>query len=217
MPTTSRLAATAILCCTPLIVAGCNVLTPVAYAIHGPEKVFPLYEPDPDKTTVIFVDDPSSQLAQRRLRYQIADDASRRLMAKKIIVDMLDSRPVLNAATKERYGERTSITELGRGVGADVVIYAAVTEFSLAAQDGTYVPVANMRVKVIDTASGQRIWPESEAGYLLDVRIKQRAGLTADSDNGELAIQAELAGRAALGLAQMFYKHELPDSVLNGR
>ncbi len=205
-----------LLACTPYI-AGCNVITPVAYAIHGPEKVLALYEPDPEKSTVIFVDDPSSQLAQRRLRYQIADEASRRLMSKEVIPDMLDSRPILNAATKERYGERASITELGRGVGADVVIYAVVTDFSLSPQDGTFVPVANMRVKVIDTASGQRMWPDTEAGYLLDVRIQQRASLLNDGDNGRLAIQSELASRAGLGLAQMFYKHELPDSVLNGR
>jgi len=216
MRTISALAATMITGCTTLI-AGCNVITPIAYAIHGPEKIFALYEPDPDKTTVIFVDDPSSRLAQRRLRYQIADDASRRLMAKEVIIDMLDSRPILNAATKERHGERTSITELGRGVGADIVIYAVVTEFSLSQADGTFVPVANMRVKVIDTATGQRVWPESEAGYLLDVRIQQRASIASDTDNGQLAIQAELAGKTALGLAQMFYKHELPDTVLNGR
>lgn len=207
----------AMIACLPIGIAGCNVITPVAYAIHGPEKVQPLFVPDPEKTTVIFVDDPSSQLAQRRLRYQIADEASRRLMSKEVILDMLDSRPILNAATKERYGERTSITELGQGVGADIVIYAVVTDFSLTPQDGTFVPVANMRVKVIDTASGQRVWPDSEGGYLLDVRIQQRSSLLNDSDNGQLAIQSELASRAALGLAQMFYKHELPDSVLNGR
>ncbi|MEM9374328.1 MAG: hypothetical protein AAGA55_11870, partial [Planctomycetota bacterium] len=134
-----------------------------------------------------------------------------------VLLDMLDSRPILNAATKERYGERTSITELGRGVGADVVIYAVVTDFSLTPQDGTFVPVANLRVKVIDTVSGQRVWPESEGGYLLDVRIQQRSSLLNDADSGQLAVQSELASRAALGLAQMFYRHELPDSVLNGR
>ncbi|MFK7884557.1 MAG: hypothetical protein AB8F26_10290 [Phycisphaerales bacterium] len=200
-----------------LSIAGCNVITPVAYAIHGPEKVQAHYEPDPDRTTVIFVDDPSSQLAQRRLRYQIADEASRILMGKEVILDMLDSRPILNAATKERYGQRTSITELGQGVGADIVIYAVVTDFSISPKDGTFVPVANMRVKVIDTATGERLWPESEAGYLLDVRIQQRSGLANDLNNGQLAVQSELASRAALGLSQMFYKHELPDTVLNGR
>lgn len=196
--------------------AGCNVITPVAYAIHGPEKVLPVFTPDPDLSTVIFVDDPSGQLAQRRLRYAIADDTTRRLMAKKVIVDMIDSRSILNTATKERFGKQLSISELGQAAGADIVIYAVVTEFALTPQDGTYVPTASFRVKIIDTAAGQRVWPESESGYLMDVRIQQRTGLT-DADDGRLAIENELAGRAALGLAQLFYKHELPDSVLNGR
>lgn len=201
---------------TLTLAPGCNVITPVAYAIHGPEKVEAVFTPDEDRTTVIFVDDPSGQLAQRRLRHAIADDASRRLMAKKIITDMIDSRPILNATTKERYGERKSISELGAEAGAEVVIYAVVTNFSLTPEDGTFVPVASLRVKVIDTETAQRVWPAAESGYLMEVRIQKRTSLT-DADDGRLAVENELAGRAALGLAQLFYKHELPDSVLNGR
>lgn len=199
-----------------LLPAGCNIVTPVAYAIHGPDKVEPAFELDKQATTVVFVDDPASQVAQRRLRYTMADNATRTLLEKKIVADMLDSRTILNAATKERYGEPMSITELGKAVGADVVIYAVVSKFSMSPEQGTFVPTAQLRVKVIDVANGQRVWPASESGYLVDVRIKARPGVTG-ADNGQMAIEQELADRAGLGLAQLFYKHELPDSVLNGR
>ncbi len=207
--------------CVALIaiaVTGCNIVTPVAYAIHGPEKVLPVYEPDPERTTVVFVDDPSSKLAQRRLRYSIADIASRRLLEKEVIADVIDSRPILNAATQERYGERLSITELGRSVGADIVIYAVVTDFAMSISEGAYVPTARMRVKIIDTALGQRVWPESEGGHLMEVRIRQRPDTTgALSVDDRLALEQELASKAGLGLAQLFYKHEITESVLGGR
>ncbi len=91
-----------------------------------------------------------------------------------------------------------------------------VTKFSLTPEDGAYVPTASLRVKIIDATTASRVWPDSEAGYLMDVRIKQRTGLTEGGD-GRLAIENEQAGRAALGLAQLFHKHEVPDTVLNGR
>ncbi|MEM9373988.1 MAG: hypothetical protein AAGA55_10120, partial [Planctomycetota bacterium] len=93
---------------------------------------------------------------------------------------------------------------------------AVVTNFSISPEDGTFVPVANLRVKIIDIATEQRVWPDSEAGFLLDIRIQQRSGLTSDLDGGQLAVQSELASRTGLGLAQMFYKHEITESVLNG-
>lgn len=199
-----------------LMVPGCNVIAPVAYAIHGPEKVLPVLTLDPEKSTVIFIDDPSSKVAQRRLRYAMADLATRQLLEKRLLTDAIDSRTILNAATKERYGERMSITELGKSVGADIVIYAVVTSFTVARMENTFIPAASLRVKVIDVATGERVWPSSEAGHLVDIRIKQRADLSG-SDGGLIAIEQQLADRAGLGLAQLFYKHEVPDSVLNGR
>lgn len=197
-------------------VPGCNVVTPIAYAIHGPGNVEPVYVLNPDQSTVIFIDDPSSKIAQRRLRYAMADVASRTLMQKKVVTDVIDSRTVLSAASKERMGDRLSITELGQAVGADAVIYGVVTNFALAAEQGTFVPLATMRVKVIDTASGQRVWPSSEAGYLLELRLPQRPS-AAGRDEGRLAAETNLAEATGLALAQLFYKHEITESASRGR
>ena len=196
--------------------AGCNIVAPIAYAIHGPGNVEPVATLDPEQTIVYFIDDPSSKMAQRRLRYTMADVASRTLLEKEIVNDVLDSRTILNAASKERQGERMSISELGKAVGADTVVYAVVTNFSLTAEQGTFVPIASLRVKIIDVAQGQRTWPDSEAGYLLEVRLAQRQG-AAGEDRGRLAVETQLAEQAGLALAQLFYKHEITESALRGR
>jgi len=207
------LAAAAVLLCLP----GCNLLTPVAYAIHGPEKILPVFTLPEEATTVIFVDDPSSKIAQRRLRYAMADTATDQLLEKRVLIDMLEPRGIIATAAKDSHSNRMSITELGKSVGADIVIYAVVTEFSLSPETGSYIPQATLRVKVIDVAKGKRIWPESNFGHQMNIRIPQLPGLSPDTNAAQLAIEQKLAIRTGLGLSQLFYKHEIGETVLFNR
>lgn len=199
------------------IIPGCNVVTPIAYAIHGPGKVMPAFTLAEDLKTVIFVDDPSSRITQRRLRYSIADRATKELLAKRVLVDMIDPRGILTAASNERFGEQMSISELGKSVGADIVIYAVVTEFSMSPETGSYIPSTTLRVKVIDVASGERVWPSGETGLILNIQIPQKTGSYPGTTGEKLEIEQNLAQRTGLGLAQLFYKHEITETVLYRR
>lgn len=195
-------------------IPGCNIATPIAYAIHGPEKVMPAYTLDQNLRTVIFVDDPSSKIMQRRLRYAISERATKELLAKRVLVDMIDPRGVLTAASNERHGEQMSITDLGKSVGADIVIYAVVTKFSLSPETGSYLPQAELRVKVIDVAQGKRIWPSDPAGQLISIQIPQKPGTTPTGTADRLKVEQQLAERSGIGLSQLFYKHEITETVL---
>jgi hypothetical protein len=199
---------------TMLAIQGCNVIAPVAYAIHGPEKVEPVYTLDETLKTVIFVDDPSSRITQRRLRYAIAENATQELLQKRILVDMIDPRGILTAASNEQYGKQMSISELGRSVGADIVIYAVVTDFSMTPEAGAYLPRSSMRVKIIDTREGNRLWPDDERGHMVNVQIPQRPGTGPATSGERVEIEQNLSERAGLGLAQLFYKHEIQETVL---
>jgi len=199
------------------LASGCNIIAPIAYAIHGPEKINPVYTLPEARTTVVFVDDPSSKIAQRRLRYAIADTATQDLLAKRVLTDMLEPRGIIAAASKEHHDDRMSITELGRSVDADIVVYALVTNYSLSPGAGTYLPTAELRVKIMDVASGQRLWPNDEFGHLLSVQIPQLPGQTPASAADRLAVERRLAIRAGTGLAQLFYRHEITETVLNNR
>jgi len=210
---TRALALIAVLACIP----GCNVVTPIAYAIHGPEKINPTYTLPEHATTVVFVDDPSSKIAQRRLRYAMAETATSQLLEKRILTDMLEPRGIIAAATKDSHTKRMSITELGQSVGADIVIYAVVTNFSLSPETGSYIPQASLRVKVIDVAEGKRVWPDTEFGFPLEIQIPQLPGLSPEGNAGQLAIEQQLAQRAGLGISQLFYRHEIGETVLNRR
>lgn len=200
-----------------ILIPGCNVLTPVAYAIHGPGKVEPQFTLDETLKTVVFVDDPSSRITQRRLRYAIADKTTKELLAKRVLVDMNDPRGILTAASSERFGEQMSISELGRSIDADIVIYAVITDFSMSPETGAYLPRASMRVKIIDARNGERLWPSDERGHLMNVQMPQRPGIGPSSTGERVEVEQQLADRCGLGLAQLFYKHEITETVLFGR
>lgn len=193
---------------------GCNLVAPIAYAVQGPGQVEPQFVLDETMQTVVFVDDPSSKITQRRLRYAIAMATTQLLLEKKILTDMVDPRGILTAASNEQYGQQMSISELGRAVHADVVIYAVVTDFSMSPEVGAYLPRASMRVKVVDARSGDRLWPNDEEGHLINVQIPQRPGSGPGSTGERVEIEQQLADRAGLGLAQLFYKHEITETVL---
>jgi hypothetical protein len=206
--------ALSLLLISAIAVPGCNVITPVAYAIHGPEKVQPQFTLEEGATTVVFVDDPSSKITQRRLRYAMAQQATKELLAKRILVDMIEPRGILTAASNEQHGMQMSISDLGKSVNADIVIYAVVTDFSLSPEVGAYLPRANARVKVIDTRTGERLWPADERGHLMNVQIPQRPGSGPGTTGDRVEIEQMLAERAGVGLAQLFYKHEITETVL---
>ncbi len=199
---------------TLTLLPGCNLVAPVAYAIHGPEKINPVYTLPEHATTVVFVDDPSSKIAQRRLRYAMADVATQQLLEKRILTNMLDPQGIIATASKDVHTKLSSVSDLGKAVGADIVIYAVVTNFSLSPESGSYIPRATLNVKVIDVAQGKRVWPESNFGFPIEIQIPQRPGLSPDAGAAQLAIEQQLAARAGLGLSQLFYRHESTETVL---
>ncbi len=198
--------------------AGCNIVTPVFFAIHGPGKVKKVVSLDPELKHIIFVDDPSNKISSRRLRSTIVDTAQSILLQRETVVDMIDGRAAFAAVSKERYGEPLSIVEIGESVGADVVIYALLTEFSLGAEVGTFRPTAVMQVKILDVRSGQRMWPVGEKTYYpLRVNLPQKPGLAPSTTAEVYKAQQALAEQAGLALAQMFFNVEIPQSARRTR
>lgn len=193
----------------------CNIVAPIAYAVHGPGNVDREYELDPGLSTVILVDDPSNKIATRRIRLVIGERAQETLLRKKLVDNgkLIDTRSALLATSRDRDDRPLSIAEIGRTVEADVVIYAVVTDFQTDAIGEATAPFAGMRVKIIDSATSNRLWPAEEAGFPLRVALPATGRINPSSRTEALAIQREVAERAGLALAQLFFTVELPQSV----
>lgn len=191
-----------------LLPAGCNILAPAYYVIHGPPKTPAAYTLDPERSTVIFVDDRDSQLPRRSLRADIAQSAQQALLDRELVKDMIDGRAALQAAARETNQNPMTVTEIGRAAQAQVVIYVTIERFVLTADGQTLTPLGAGRVKVIDAQNDRRLWPDDKEGYPFTIQMQQRPGRGPMSSSDITQAQRALAVEVGKGIAQLFYEYE---------
>jgi hypothetical protein len=192
------------------LLGGCNIVAPAALLIHGPEKSPRLHPLDPEKVTVILIDDRQNKVPRRALRLAMGEVAEKQLLAKRVVNDMVTGQSALVAAGNDRSGRPAPIAEIGRAVGAQVVIYATVDEFTLLPDGQTYAPTVRMRVKVVDVESDTRLWPVDPSGHSVFVRPQVTSRDAPNSIAGRYQAEEELAQLAGVYLANLFHDHERP-------
>ena len=190
---------------------GCNILGPVATVISGPPKVEARYKLDPNRPTVIFIDDRASRVPQRALRLAKSREAETVLMEKKAVRpdSMIASQGAMQFAASERSGSPYSIEEIGRSVGAEVVIFVSMESWALSRDGATLSPAARAKVKVIDVKNGVRLFPTSDhQGYPMIAQMPVTTS-SAPSTAGEInTVHAALAAFAGRELARLFFTSE---------
>jgi hypothetical protein len=217
-PLPVRLALIAIAALAPL--PGCNILGPAYYFVHGPEKAPAVYTLDKKKTAVFFIDDRTGQ-ASRPVRETIGQTAEESLLNEGVVKDMVQSRAIQTVIARERFGRLMTIADTGKAVQADVVIYCWLDRFGLTTDNQTYSPGASFRVKVIDTATGERLFPTPGEGpeYLeVNFALPTQQGAPPSTTTDVTRAELDLARYAGRSLAQLFFEHEItrPPSKLEG-
>ncbi len=196
--------------------AGCNIAGPALYLLHGPEKIPRVYQLDKDRPTVIFIDDRAMNIQRSPTRERIAAAAERALLDHGAVARIIDSRAAAAVVTNEPRGKLMAISEIGRKVGAEVVIYVTPDSFALSTDGQTFAPSARFRVKILDAVTDKRVWPEEREGHVLTVSASTRQGTT-PSDAAEVReAEDRFADLVGLRLAQMFYAREA-DTVSDER
>ncbi len=193
---------------TLLNAAGCNIVGPAMYLVQGPDKT-PAQFTLPQQTTVVFIDDRANILPRSRLIRQMALGATNELLTvQRVIPEAIDPDAINREAARETSEHLMSIDEIGRKVGAGIVIYAVPRQFSLVDDRGT-VPTCVLEVKVVDTESGARLWPgpTQYEYHRLVVELAYKSPLRYDAGKVD-ELQQQLATAAGLRLAQLFYPHE---------
>ncbi len=190
------------------LLAGCNILGPAIYLVHGPEKVPKLYGLDEKKRTVVFVDDRRNQLPRRQLRQVMAEKAQNALLDARAVEAMIDAKAALAVTARDKATEPMKITEIAKAVEADVIIYATVDEFVLSTDGQSFSPAIRMRVKVLDAVKEVRLWPEDKDGYVLKLNLPLRQGFAPKNQSELMQGENEAAESAGLALAQLFFDHE---------
>jgi hypothetical protein len=188
--------------------AACNIVAPAVLIIEGRGSIPAAYEL-PELSTMIYVDDRSSQLPRSSLRRTISTEVGQRLIDQKVLVDVVDPRGAMAAAKQEQPTQPMTIEELGEIAGVQQVVYVEIRRFpprsAVVAQ-----PVAVATVKVIEVGREEpRTWPPEASGQQVTARLTYE--LASQPSSSELRrVQDELAAELGKEIAWLFYKHERP-------
>lgn len=205
-----RFATLLVPCASLLACPGCNIVGPAFVILHGPEKLPAEYKLDKEKKTVVFIDDRSNVMSRRSIRLRIASQMEKTMAAQGVVLELVRSQAIMAAATQDSHDDPRSIAELGSDVGAQVVVYATVDSFGLSVDGATYQPTAQFRVKVIDTETGDRLWPDQPEGYQLLVQMRVRPEDMPTTMSDVLVKEGLLAEWSGDRLAELFYAHVKP-------
>ena len=198
------------------LAAGCNIVAPAFLLVHGPEKTPQAFKLDRERPTVFFLDDRGFNVRRAPTRERMAAAAERALLGAKAVDRVLDSRAATAVVSGEPRGDLLPISEVGRKVNAEVVIYVVPEVFTLSTDGQTFVPTARLRVKVLDAVADTRLWPEDREGYVLDVTATTRQGSPPADASGARQAEDEFADLVGRRLAELFYSHEA-DTVSDER
>ncbi len=204
-----------------LSLAACNIAGPALFLVSD-DRTPAVHELDPKRTAVVFIDDRNSVLPMRTLRDRIAKAAEAQILKEKLLeVDLISSDSLQSIIAAERFSRPQSIAQIGRSVGADQVIWATVDTFRLTPDGSTHAPSAILRVKVIDSKTGERLFPvKAGAGqdpsYVLAMAERNRPTPIPSSNADRIREQQEIADTLGRRLGECFFKHSWrdPDSKI---
>ena len=201
-----------------LSAAGCNIVTPVAYAIEGPGQIDAEYTL-PKKKTVIFVDDPRNILPRTALRTAIGDAVSFDLMERGHLESTVASRDAIAVARSGSAGNAQklmTVEAVGKALDCAQVIHIQPTVFDLTGRtdDRGIRPTAIVQVKVLDLEMRVRTYPAAQSmpdGREVTAIIREESSDGLRTRAGRTQIEDQLARKIALEVAQLFYQHDRVD------
>jgi len=133
-----------------------------------------------DKKVVVLVENPIWANAPVSLASQLTTELNNNLTdkigLKSEVLIPYERLQTFKAAAPDAAG--LSPSELGKAVGADLVLFAEVHEFALSKTMETdyYKGLLEGRTALFDAGSGQRLWPESELGKVIRVAFDIEEG-----------------------------------------
>lgn len=191
--------------------SSCNIVAPIAYIIEGPPKIEAVYKIDSGRKTVIFIDDRSSKIPKRRLRQQIGESAEGDMLRKGVVKkgQLITARSAERAASGESNADLMSIVDIGRTVGAEVIIYIDMEQFTITTDGASLSPQAIATVKVFDTVTNERITTISgQAFHKMQATMPpDPTPLPSARSEREQAYEG-LAAFTGVHISRLFYTHE---------
>lgn len=161
-----------------MFACGCTMFSETRSEKKVPAE-FNLTETGEQKIAVI-IENPIWSGAPRNLAEQLTGEIHKKLKddlklnKKKIILQEKVSEYMRNSPQTEMQGQ----IEIGRGVGADLVLYAQIQNFSLAKTNEAdyYKGLLEGKAALFDVGSEAKLWPADESGKIILVSYEIEQG-----------------------------------------
>jgi len=197
------------------LLSGCNIVTPIAYAIEGPGTIEAELELE-DRPTVVFVDDRGNLLSPITLRRDIADKASKELMKRGgLSVTIRPADAMAIARNLDTNNEPIAIDRIAREVGAEQIIYVQVLNWARTPDGFTPRPTSTVSVQVIDAVNGSILYPPESRGTgaqmqgrTVQTLLEPMQDTTMTSPAAMRQVQQALALETGVEISKLFYEHE---------
>ena len=198
--------------CTVILCAqlgGCQLVGAIVAKTQGPEKVAALYTPKKVPTLILSEHNPAANvddLSAEDIGRRVADFWAPLKLAPMVDLAKLDQ---LRQEHPAAYYQMSTVA-IGKALGAEQVLYIDVRDCHDESAGGsdTIRATAAARVKMVDVATGQTLWPPDAAeGYALDADTQFHARGEGVSESTQMQ---EVRQMLANKIIKVFYEH-LPD------
>lgn len=195
--------------------AGCEIWSAMSVGLKGTD---PAVQELADRRTLVLVDDP---------KLLLTDAGNRVLIASKIGQDLAEAEAILDFVPPAQYNrfaseqgdafDRMPTDEVGRALDARQVIVVLLDDLQMRRGPGAFRPTLSMWVKVIDTETGERVFPDPDKvadpaatidprGYPVEAALYYAAA-PEDLRTGSALMMQELSLRAGREVARLFHAH----------
>lgn len=193
--------------------SGCNILAPLIVFAAGPGTVEPEHRLDTSRSAVVFVEDPESRMPVRSHRLALIEAMEKRLLEKGLVGELVDGQQALRLADADTSGGRMPVTEIGKRLRADQVVWVTVDSFVRADMTQNIEPRIALRVRIVDAAADALVYPADPAGREIVVSNSARRGSVSSASGAQNELERKLAEKAGRAVVQLFYEYEVPQRL----
>ncbi|MEY3020923.1 MAG: hypothetical protein RIS86_119 [Planctomycetota bacterium] len=212
----------AALAASALALAGCNIVTPVAYAIEGPGQIDAEYTLA-DKKTVVFVDDPRNILTRTALRASIGDAVGAVLYDRELVSTLVNTRDAIaisrqgvSGTVDGPTGGEMSMQAIARALDCAQMVWIRPYTWDVVGRSDTQGirPTAQAYVRVLDFDARARVYPSPEVlprGREVTAIIRETDPNLLRTRATRTQVEDQLAAKLSAEVAKLFYKHDRID------
>ncbi len=192
---------------TAMVLGGCAVAAWMT-TLSPPDSVPAQYELSEKSTLLVLVEDPGRLTAETALKTELTQQLNREFEDRALVRHVVPYQHLLNLAAATPNFRALSTADVGRKLGADVILYVQIDEFQL--KDDFNNPCWHGKLKtlvrVVDIELG-RLWPKDLPEGFSPKNVDTGSLAEPASRHFRQKLVRQMALEMAGNITRLFYEH----------